>query len=220
MIVDTTNGNDNLDAARLDGGCVRKVRGITTVRIHLPASEDRIVRFRLDHGPNTRRRHMTWERWQGMRYLLFSSVAAAALAATGSGTAASVKTVNGTVGPGFTIALTMDGKNITKLNADVPYRLVISDRARYSRFPSERTRLQSRSHERGVRRNEELHAAAEEGELQLRLRPAFQHHARPLPGFLARNCRGRNSEAVAPTTSQVLDREIEVRAFNGLTLVQ
>ena len=65
----------------------------------------------------------------GMRYLLVSSVAAAALAATGSGTAASVKTVNGTVGPGFTIALTMDGKNITKLNADVPYRLVISDRA-------------------------------------------------------------------------------------------
>ena len=64
-----------------------------------------------------------------MRYLLFSSVAAAALAATGSGTAASVKTINGTVGPGFTIALTMDGKNITKLNADVPYRLVISDRA-------------------------------------------------------------------------------------------
>ena len=65
----------------------------------------------------------------GMRYLLFSSVAAAALAATGSSAAASVKTINGTVGPGFTIALTMDGKNITKLNADVPYRLVISDRA-------------------------------------------------------------------------------------------
>jgi hypothetical protein len=65
----------------------------------------------------------------GMRYLLFSAIAAAALAATGSGTAASVKTINGTVGPGFTIALTMDGKNITKLNADVPYRLVISDRA-------------------------------------------------------------------------------------------
>jgi len=65
----------------------------------------------------------------GMRYLLFSSVAAAALAATGSGTAASVKTVNGTVGPGFTIGLTMDGKNVTKLDAEVPYRLVISDRA-------------------------------------------------------------------------------------------
>ena len=65
----------------------------------------------------------------GMRYLLFSSVAAVALAATGSGTAASVKTVNGTVGPGFTIALTMDGKNVTKLDAEVPYRFVISDRA-------------------------------------------------------------------------------------------
>jgi len=64
-----------------------------------------------------------------MRYLLFSSVAAAALAAAGSGTAASVKTVNGTVGPGFTIALTMDGKNVTKLDAEVPYRFVVSDRA-------------------------------------------------------------------------------------------
>jgi len=65
----------------------------------------------------------------GVRYLLLSSVAAAALAATGSGTAASVKTLNGTVGPGFTISLTMDGKNVTKLDAEVPYRLVISDRA-------------------------------------------------------------------------------------------
>jgi plastocyanin len=65
----------------------------------------------------------------GVRYLLLSSVAAAALAATGSGTAASVKTLNGTVGPGFTITLTMDGKNVTKLDAEVPYRLVISDRA-------------------------------------------------------------------------------------------
>ena len=156
----------------------------------------------------------------GMRYLLFSSIGAAALAATGSGTAASVKTINGTVGPGFTIALTMDGKNITKLNADVPYRLVISDRADIHDFHLSGTRLQSRSHERGVRRNEELHAAAEEGELQLRLRPAFQHHARQLPGFLARNCRGADSEAVAPTTSRVLDREIEVRASNGLILVQ
>jgi plastocyanin len=64
-----------------------------------------------------------------MRYLLFSAVAAAALAATASSTAASAKTVNGTVGPGFTIALTTDGKNVTNLKAGVPYRFVISDRA-------------------------------------------------------------------------------------------
>jgi plastocyanin len=64
-----------------------------------------------------------------MRYLLTGAVAAAALAATGSSTAASVKTVTGTVGPGFTISLTVDGKNVTKLKAGVPYRFVIRDRA-------------------------------------------------------------------------------------------
>ena len=64
-----------------------------------------------------------------MRYLLFGAVVAAALAATSSSPAASPKTVNGTVGPGFTIALTMDGKNVTQLKAGVPYRFVISDQA-------------------------------------------------------------------------------------------
>ena len=57
------------------------------------------------------------------------AVAVAALAATGSGSAATPKTVNGTVGPGFTITLTMQGKNVTKLKAGVAYRFVISDRA-------------------------------------------------------------------------------------------
>ena len=61
--------------------------------------------------------------------LLFGAVAAAAFAATASGTAASAKTVNGTVGPGFTIGLTMQGKKVTKLKAGTAYRFVISDRA-------------------------------------------------------------------------------------------
>ncbi len=61
------------------------------------------------------------------RFLLFA--AAAALAATGSSSAAPVKTVNGTVGPGFTIGLTMQGKKVTKLKAGMRYRFVISDRA-------------------------------------------------------------------------------------------
>src|SRR5439155_17555403 len=63
------------------------------------------------------------------RSLLLGAVAAAALAATGSGTAASAKTVNGTVGPGFTIGLTMQGKTVTKLKAGTAYRFVISDRS-------------------------------------------------------------------------------------------
>src|SRR6266508_726183 len=63
------------------------------------------------------------------RFLLLAATAVAALAATGSGSAASAKIVNGTVGPGFTITLTMQGKNVTKLKAGVAYRFVISDRA-------------------------------------------------------------------------------------------
>jgi plastocyanin len=63
------------------------------------------------------------------RSLLLGAVAAAALAATGSGMAASAKTVNGTVGPGFTIGLTMQGKKVTKLKAGTAYRFVISDRS-------------------------------------------------------------------------------------------
>jgi plastocyanin len=63
------------------------------------------------------------------RSLVLGAVAAAALAATGSGMAASAKTVNGTVGPGFTIGLTMQGKKVTSLKAGTAYRFVISDRS-------------------------------------------------------------------------------------------
>jgi len=63
------------------------------------------------------------------RSLLLGAVVAAALAATGSGSAASPKTVTGTVGPGFTIGLTMQGKRVTKLKAGTAYRFVIRDLA-------------------------------------------------------------------------------------------
>jgi plastocyanin len=61
--------------------------------------------------------------------LVAVAIAAAALAAAASGSAATAKTVNGTVGPGFTITLTMQGKNVTKLKAGKAYRFVISDRS-------------------------------------------------------------------------------------------
>jgi plastocyanin len=63
------------------------------------------------------------------RSLVLGAVAAAALAATGSGSAATAKTVNGTVGPGFTIGLTMQGKKVTRLKAGTAYRFVIRDRS-------------------------------------------------------------------------------------------
>ncbi len=64
------------------------------------------------------------------RYLLLVAVAGAALA-MGGGSAASppANTVNGTVGPGFTITLKMNGHSVTRLRAGTPYRFVISDRA-------------------------------------------------------------------------------------------
>ena len=39
------------------------------------------------------------------------------------------KTVQGSVGPDFTIGLTAGGKTVSKLKAGVPYRLVINDRS-------------------------------------------------------------------------------------------
>jgi plastocyanin len=66
--------------------------------------------------------------------LLGAVVAAAALAAPGGGSTATVKSVNGTVGPGFTIGLTMNGKRATQLKAGTAYRFVISDRSSIHNF--------------------------------------------------------------------------------------
>ena len=63
------------------------------------------------------------------RCLLLGAVAATALATASGGSADAAKTVNGTVGPGFTIGLAMQGKKVTKLKAGTPYRFVIRDRA-------------------------------------------------------------------------------------------
>jgi plastocyanin len=63
------------------------------------------------------------------RYWLLGAVAAAALAVTGIGSTATAKTVKGTVGPGFTIGLSLNGKKVTKLKAGTPYRFAISDRS-------------------------------------------------------------------------------------------
>ena len=63
------------------------------------------------------------------RYWLLAAVAAAALAVTNIGSTATAKTVKGTVGPGFTIGLSINGKKVTKLKAGTPYRFAISDRS-------------------------------------------------------------------------------------------
>jgi plastocyanin len=60
---------------------------------------------------------------------LLAAVAAVALAVTSIGSTATAKMVKGTVGPGFTIGLTLNGKKVTKLKAGTPYRFAISDRS-------------------------------------------------------------------------------------------
>jgi plastocyanin len=49
--------------------------------------------------------------------------------ATTSLAAPAAKTLQGSVGPGFTISLTLNGKTATKLKTGVRYRLVINDRS-------------------------------------------------------------------------------------------
>jgi plastocyanin len=65
----------------------------------------------------------------GFALAAFVLVAAAALAASTIASAApAAQMVKGTVGPGFTITLTLGGKKVTKLKAG-RYRFVIDDRA-------------------------------------------------------------------------------------------
>jgi plastocyanin len=61
--------------------------------------------------------------------LLLGLVAAAAVAVGSGAAATSATTVNGTVGPGFTIGLTSGGKKVAALKAGTAYRFVISDRS-------------------------------------------------------------------------------------------
>jgi len=58
------------------------------------------------------------------------AAAAGALALAAAAPAAPApKTVHGSVGPGFTINLTLGGKKVTTLNKGVRYRFAISDRS-------------------------------------------------------------------------------------------
>jgi hypothetical protein len=67
------------------------------------------------------------------RSLLVAAVVTVALAAIANGPAAAPTTVNGTVGPGFTIGLRLNGKTVTRLRAGT-YRFVISDQANIHDF--------------------------------------------------------------------------------------
>jgi hypothetical protein len=64
-----------------------------------------------------------------LRAALAVALSGLALALTAAAPAAAPKTVQGTVGPGFTIKLTLAGKKVAKLKRGVPYRFQIRDRS-------------------------------------------------------------------------------------------
>ena len=65
---------------------------------------------------------------------LVALVAAIAVpAALGSSSTAGVVTLNGTVGPGFTIKLTLAGKKVTTLKAGA-YKIVVADKSSIHNF--------------------------------------------------------------------------------------
>jgi plastocyanin len=84
------------------------------------------------------------------RCALLAAIGAAALVATGSGSAAAPKTVTGAVGPGFTIALTMQGKpdDAWQEGHEAEGRHPVSVRhrrpRRHPRLPRDGPRVQSR----------------------------------------------------------------------------
>jgi plastocyanin len=80
---------------------------------------------RIESKEGEMRRIFRWSRVASV-----GVVAALALPVVGYGSAApAAKVVSGSVGPGFTIGLTLDGKKVTKLKAGTPYRFVIKDQS-------------------------------------------------------------------------------------------
>ncbi len=59
---------------------------------------------------------------------LTAAIGGLSLVAVGGG-AAAPKVVRGTVGPGFTIGLTLAGEKVSRLKAGTVYRLVVADRS-------------------------------------------------------------------------------------------
>ena len=75
-----------------------------------------------------------------MRKLLVMAAAASALAvALAADVFAAAPTLNGTVGPGFTITLTQAGKKVKTLKAGT-YTLVVSDKATIHNFVLEKSK--------------------------------------------------------------------------------
>jgi hypothetical protein len=67
------------------------------------------------------------------------AVAAVVLAATSLGGSSATRTLRGTVGPGFTITLTIGGKKVTRVTPGT-YRITVSDRSASHNFVLERDR--------------------------------------------------------------------------------
>lgn len=75
------------------------------------------------------------KRWWAPFALAVALATALAVAMAGTAPAApTVTTVQGTVGPGFTIDMKLGGKRLTRLKAGVRYRVRVSDRSSIHNF--------------------------------------------------------------------------------------
>ena len=102
----------------------------------------------------------------------------------GAGSAAAApKTVNGSVGPGFTISLKLAGKKVKKLKATT-YKFKITDKSSSHNFHLRGPGLQQGHHERRLQRHEDGHDQAQEGDAPLHVRSAPERDEGQLQGRL------------------------------------
>ena len=116
-------------------------------------------------------------------YATVVSFAALSLLLAGNATAAP-KTVVGTVGPGFTITLKLNGAKVTKLKAGVQYRFVINDRSSIHDFHLEGPGVDKVVTAVDFTGTKSIRPQAQEGHVHVRVRPARVLHARELQGRL------------------------------------
>ena len=151
---------------------------------------------------------------RGSAAILVVAIAMAALASSAVGAAAAAPTVNGTVGPGFTITLTMHGKKVTKLKAGARTASSSATARSIHDFHLSGPGLNRVLTAVKLQRNEELQLDAEKGELSLPVRPPRFDHARRLPRRLSheRNAggsprsKGRPPAPPSPKTPSHLER--------------
>ena len=118
-----------------------------------------------------------------IRIMLLASVAALAALVVVVAAQAATPTLNGTVGPGFTITLTQGGKKVTALKAGT-YTFKIVDKSAQHNFHLTGPGVNKKTSVAALSKYD-VDDQAGEGHLQVRLRPARVVHEGQLQGQLS-----------------------------------